>query len=134
MSVTTWDPSQPSGQSASQPDLACVRTWAASAWPNEQALTALTDDDRNSLKAWITLDWTIWEPVITQLTADELCHLMQLMTLAESHIGGCDAGAKSTVIHAFRQHKSKFGAPDKELVRWIKANTQNRFLPYGPVL
>ncbi|WLD57319.1 hypothetical protein NFC81_11395 [Salinispirillum sp. LH 10-3-1] len=130
MSVTTWDPTQ----KPNHPELTRVRGWTAQAWPSADALVQLSDDDRHTLQAWITLDWTLWEPVISQLTASELVHLMQLMTLAEGHIGGCDAGAKSTVIHAFRQHKAKFGAPDKELVRWIKANTQNRFLPYGPVL
>lgn len=130
MSVTTWDPSQ----KPNHPELSRVRSWITQPWTSADALATLTDEDRQKLQAWITLDWTEWEPVISQLTADELIHLMQLMTLAESHISGCDAGAKSTVIHAFRQHKAKFGTPDKELVRWIKANTQNRFLPYGPVL
>lgn len=130
MSVTTWNPNQPTNT----PEVARVRTWTAQAWEDAALLASLSDDDQQLIQRWITLDWTAWEPVISQLSAEELCHLMQLMTLAESHLNGCDAGAKSTVIHAFRQHKSKFGSPDKALVQWIKAHTQNRFLPYGPVL
>lgn len=130
MTVATFDPSA----KPSQPDAQRVSNWAAESWSSAADLARLDDLDKQSIQQWISLDWHAWEPVLTHLTAQQLCHFMQLMTLAESHLGGCDAGAKSAVIHAFRQHKSAFGSPDKELVRWIKANTENRFLPYGPVL
>ena len=129
-STGTWEPNQ----DTLKPDPARVSQWAQKPWQDPDTLTQLDDLDRASLQRWITLPAERWEPVMLELTPDELVHLMQLFTLAEQHLPGCEAGDQSPVIVAFRLYRKAIGQPDRDLTRWIKANTDNRFLPYGPVL
>ncbi|MEX0584292.1 MAG: hypothetical protein WEB07_00910 [Natronospirillum sp.] len=129
-STGTWEPNT----DALKPDPDRVSQWAQRQWDDHSALTKLDDLDKASLQRWISLPLERWEPVLDGRTPDELVHLMRLFTLAEQHLPGCEAGDQSPVITAFRLYRKATGKPDPTLTRWIKANTDNRFLPYGPVL
>lgn len=130
-STGTWEPNQEN----IKPDIERVRQWAEQHWAQKADLERQLDDlDKASLQRWIALPATQWQSVLAALTPDQLVNLMRLCTLAEQHLPGCEAGDQSAVIHAFRTHRQQYGAPDRSLIRWIKANSQNRFLPYGPVL
>lgn len=130
-STGTWEPNQ----DQITPDSDRVRQWAATTWLDANQLTSELDDlDRASLQRWIGLSAERWNDIFSKLGAVELVNLMRLGTLAEQHLPGCEAGERSVVIHAFHWHKQHHGQPDRELVRWIKSHTDNRFLPYGPVL
>ena len=67
------------------------------------------------------------------LTDDELILLIRFFTLAEMQLPGWDGGQLSPVIYLVRilKQRSAFGS---ELRRWIKANTDNRYLPNGAAL
>lgn len=62
----------------------------------------------------------------------ELDHLIRVFTLIES-LPGWDAGAKSPVIAFVKILKSN-GQFGPDLRKWIKSNTDNRYLPYGSAL
>lgn len=126
----TWEPNQ----DLITPDPERVRQWTANTWPDADSLDRLDDLDRASLQRWIALPARNWQPLLANLSAAQLVNLMRLATLAEQHLTGCEAGEQSVVIHAFRHHRQHHGQPDRDLVRWIKAQSDNRFLPYGPVL
>lgn len=70
--------------------------------------------------------WTVAEP----LANDELIALIRFFTLAEMQFTGWDGGKDSPVIPLVRILKSRDGFTP-ELRKWIKANTDNRYLPYG---
>lgn len=70
--------------------------------------------------------WVIAEP----LTTDELVALIRFFTLAEMQFTGWDGGKDSPVIPLVRMLKSRDGFT-ADLRKWIKANTDNRYLPYG---
>ena len=59
--------------------------------------------------------------------------LIRFFTLAEMQLPGWEAGSKSPVIYLVRilKQRDSFTA---DLRKWIKANTDNRYLPYGSVL
>lgn len=59
--------------------------------------------------------------------------LIRLFTLAESRLAGWESGAKSPVVPLAALLRDR-GAYPKELTAWIKANTSNRFLPYGSLM
>jgi len=73
-----------------------------------------------------------WKSVSAGLGSDELVALVRLYTLAE-RLPGWEAGPRSPVIALAAELKKRNDYPD-DLTAWIKANTDNRFLPYGSLM
>ena len=64
------------------------------------------------------------------LTDEDLIRLVRLFTLAEGRFADCKAGARSPVIPLCRILRGRRAWP-ADLTAWIKAHSDNRFLPYG---
>lgn len=75
---------------------------------------------------------TDWKAAAAELDAAALVALVRLFTLAE-RLPGWEAGAKSPVIPLAAELKRRGDYPS-DLTGWIKANTDNRFLPYGSLM
>ncbi len=73
-----------------------------------------------------------WQ-VATALSDDELISLVRFFTLAERQLPGWDGGKQSPVIYLVRILKQR-GAFSPSLRLWVKANTENRYLPNGALL
>ena len=80
----------------------------------------------------MTLEMTSWD-CISDWDDHRLEALIRFFTLAEMQLPGWQGGNKSPVIALVRMLKKRDAFP-QELRRWIKANTDNRFLPYGSAL
>lgn len=78
------------------------------------------------------LDAISWQ-VAGSLSYDELEILVRFFTLAEMQFTGWEGGKQSPVIFLVRILKERDQFP-KELRKWIKTNTDNRYLPYGSAL
>ena len=76
---------------------------------------------------------TDWGSAAENLTSGEVVSLIRLFTLAEGRFANWEAGANSPVIVLARLLKTRDAYP-ADLTGWIKANTENRFLPYGSLL
>lgn len=74
-------------------------------------------------------DWQAAE----QLDNTQIEQLIRFFTLAEAQLAGWDAGQTSPVIYLVKVLKNR-SAFDPELKKWIKRNTDNRYLPNGAVL
>ena len=73
-----------------------------------------------------------WQAAAQGLEAEEIERLVRFYTLAEA-LPGWEAGAQSPVIPLARELKARDAWPD-DLTAWIKAHTDNRFLPYGSLM
>lgn len=73
-----------------------------------------------------------WQAAVS-LTDAELVALIRFFTLAEMQLDGWYGGKESPVIPLVRILKER-GGFTTELRKWVKANTDNRYLPYGSVL
>ena len=62
--------------------------------------------------------------------SDTLLAWLRVLTLAETHLPGCKAGARSPVIPIARLLRERGDYP-ASLTRWIRSVSSNRFLPYG---
>ena len=71
-----------------------------------------------------------WEEKAAAFSAAELVSLARFYTVAEQQLSGWQAGPKSPVIPLVRELKDRKQF-DPELRKWIKANTDNKFLPHG---
>lgn len=128
MTTGTWTPAA----AAPTPPDAAVLTQAAElgqagadTFP-DQALDALT-----SLQAWMRRTQAEWAPLLTPLDSNTLVGLTRFFTLAEQHWAGWDGRDRNPVVWLCKELKTRGEFPDAELTRWIKAHTDNRFLPYG---
>ncbi len=80
----------------------------------------------------MTIGRSNWD-TLRERDTDCLTSLIRFFTLAETQLPGWQAGNKSPVIPlvGMLKERHEFSA---ELRKWIKSNTDNRYLPYGSVL
>jgi len=90
--------------------------------------------EKTQLPVLMKTDRNRWFEVAEELSSDEIRSMAKFFTLVEEKIPSCEAADKSPVIWLCKVLKKRGEFPDKELTRWIKSNTSNRFLPYGSVL
>lgn len=129
MSVEPFDPSA----LALKLDASVLDELAEAAARLEEADFGLTRERISALAAVARQDEKAdWKMAAVELEADRLVSLIRLYTLAE-RLPGWEAGPRSPVIPLAAELKKRGEYPD-DLTAWIKANTDNRFLPYGSLM
>ncbi|AWF79916.1 hypothetical protein BTJ40_03285 [Microbulbifer sp. A4B17] len=66
-------------------------------------------------------------------SSTQLWQLIRFFTQAEMKLPGWDAGAESAVIPLAKVLKKRSTPLTKEQLLWIRQNSNNRYLPYGPL-
>lgn len=143
MAIGVWQPAK--GKGPAVLDLAALRACAtlmahsatAAATPgtemgNPQLQEHLTPQQIQDNSLWMRQDEAYWQAA-EALAEDELVALVRFFTLAEMQLPGWDAGKQSPVIYLVRMLKQR-QAFTPALRQWIKANTDNRYLPNGALL
>lgn len=123
--VGTWDPTAAPVLGDRQVELigkACRHLDAAD--------LGLTVAERGELASLMTAAGEVWAERVNSASSDVLVAWIRFLTLAESRLPGFEAGSKSPVILIARVLRSRGDYPEN-LNAWIRANTDNRFLPYG---
>ena len=90
----------------------------------------ISASDQESLHPILLLADQEWEAFASGAEKEEVVTWIKVLTLAEERLSGFDAGSRSPVIALVRHLKKRSALPEW-LVKWIRANTSNRFLPYG---
>ena len=129
MVIDVWEPKQPAGVTLEQ-------LTALAAQMVDADLSDLgTLLDKESIKRDATLMTQTeesWE-VAASLSDDDIVVLVRFFTLAEKQLAGWEAGKRSPVVPLVKILKSR-GVFTPELRKWVKANTDNRYLPNGAAL
>ena len=129
MVIDVWEPKQPAGVTLEQ-------LTALAAQMVDADLSDLgTLLDKESIKRDATLMTQTeesWE-VAASLSDDDIVVLVRFFTLAEMQLAGWAAGKRSPVVPLVKILKSR-GVFTPELRKWVKANTDNRYLPNGAAL
>ena len=129
MTIETWEPAKSSSLTLER--LQELLSQIGGLEENELA-ASLNDEFIRSNSQLMKLDAISWQ-VAEQLMEDDLVTLVRFFTLAEMQLSGWEAGNRNPVIPLVRILKQR----DQflpELRKWIKANTDNRYLPYGAAL
>ena len=74
-----------------------------------------------------------WRAALENLRDDQVIALIRFYTLAEGRFPAWKAGSNSPVIVLAKALRAR-GAWPTGLTAWIKAHTDNKFLPYGSLL
>ncbi len=98
----------------------------------EGDLQSLSEGEVTQGASLMKLEEVAWQ-ILEDFTDDELEKLVRFFTLAEARYPGWEGGRRSPVIYMVRILKRRH-AFTADLRKWIKANTDNRYLPYGSAL
>lgn len=137
MSLGTWNPADGTEQLNYQPDprvitacasFAATDNWAANLvdWIN----ATLPPDANQMMKA----GQAAWQPCLPDMDRNSLLALVRFFTLVEQRLPQWHGGDTSPVIWITRHLRQRGEPLDRDTLLWIKANTDNRFLPNGPLL
>jgi hypothetical protein len=125
--VGSWTPT-------AAPEVPSVAELAAAAehWrrAGENAPAGLPDPLAAALQRALRMPAGSLDSVLGELSEADLDALARLYTLAEARDPAWEAGARSPVIALFAELKAR-GADTGDLAAWIRAHTENRFLPHG---
>ena len=133
MSVNSFDPQQydPTQASAELGNALVEQAILAAHAQDEDAQLHLAAEEVATLAPAIT--HVGWSAVAQDLSTQDLVALIRLFTLGEGQFSSWQAGAKSAVIKLVRVIKAR-KKMTPELTAWIKANSDNRFLPHGDLM
>jgi len=131
--VDVWQPTSDAGNA---PDLTVLKNLASQsdALQQGQPLATINDSELASARSWIQLSEAAWQESIQQLTDQERLQLATFYTVAEVKLSGWQARDKNPAIWIFRYLKKNGQLPEKEFIKALKSQTDNRFIPYGSVL
>lgn len=95
--------------------------------------TQLSPKEIQSNAPLMRLSHQQWIDNCETLSLVQIKALIRFFTLAEQ-LPGWQAGNQSPVIGLVKLLKKQKISLDKDLARWIKAHSDNRFLPHGSLL
>lgn len=135
MTLGSWDPQAEQAKTALTPDVATLQRYIDLSRSDKlDSLERELDDREKQVNAGLMqLDKEQWFAQVESLSDGEIEHLMRFFTCAEQ-LPGWEAGAHSPVIWLGKVLKQRGGGISRELQVWIKAHSNNRYLPHGPLL
>ncbi len=133
MTIGTWEPGGP----AQDPPFEVQRSLLlrfidlsrTQAW--NQIHQLLSSEELQRQSRLMRLGRQRWSAIAADFDNDQLQHLVRFFTLAEMQLPGWEAGAESPVVWLVKVLRQRKCPPDRELLMWIKHNSDNKFLPNG---
>lgn len=131
MSIESWQPVQASttiDNDAKQNLLAQAEQFTQS----EYDVASLTADQLSSVAQLMQAKKEAWVELAANLSDSELEQCIRILTIVEEK-QNLGLAERSPVIVLFKQYK-KLAGINRELVKWVKENNENKFLPFGPIM
>ena len=138
MTIGSWNPDTAAEQAPQEPELNTLKRFIrileeTNAGHVDTLHQALGEDELQRFAALMQLPRSSWQSPAEQLDNRELLSLIRFFTLAEQ-LPGWQSGEKSPVIALAKVLKQRGKPLDHDTLGWIKAHSDNRYLPYGPLL
>ncbi|MDB4453458.1 hypothetical protein N9123_00875 [Pseudomonadales bacterium] len=135
MTTGTWDPGSKTSKLDVNIDLALLQRFLVLAENNQLSDLANNIDEQDKLQfAIMKADLTQWKNALNDYSETQLIALIRFFTLIEMALPEWAAGAKSPVISINKILKSRGHKLEKDMLLWIKQNSDNRFIPNGSPL
>ena len=97
-----------------------------------EALPApFTSDEQQRYSVFMRVSQEHWQAAAEELSNDDIIALIRFFTRAETLISGWDAGKESPAIWLNKVLRKRGEKLDREMLLWIRNNTDNRFIPNG---
>ncbi len=133
MTTEVWDPSASNSDQPYAIEQSFLRKIILKIDPDnlDSLNNFLTEKERETHRPIMIKDKEAWFSAADNFSDEELIALIQFFTLAETHYANWSAEEKSPVIWLTKLLKKRKKPLDKELLKWIKNNNNNKFLPFG---
>ena len=131
--VDTWQPGIPTSDLTPE-KLRPVAEKALAADDINSTIESLDAAEKQSIASWLKQPETQWSSAIQGLTKEQVMALCRLFTVGEMKITDWTCGSQNPTIYLLKQLKTQGQYPEKEFIRWLKKNTDNRYIPFGNAL
>ena len=132
MSLGSWNPADGKETVQYTLDTRLLQQISNTDWQTD--LAAFSNTLPSGSNHMMKLDASVWVEALSAFSRSELWSLIQFFTLLEQQDALYYAGDKSHVIGLNKLLKQRGENLTRDEVLWIKANTDNRYLPNGPLL
>ena len=134
MSIGSWDPA---ADAAAQnihvePEILARFITLSETQKLDQLDDYISGVESQELSGLITLDASVWTDTAQTLSDEQILHLIRFFAVAEN-LPGWETGDKSPVIPLAKSLRKRGVRLEKELLKWLRSVSDNRFLPYGPL-
>ena len=100
----------------------------------EDDIKHLESADIELISSYLNAPQSAWLKAIEEFTDTQILDLCMLFTVGEMKFPTWTFGSKNPTIYFLRHLKPENRAAEKDFVRWLKKQTDNRYIPYGPAL
>ena len=134
MSIGSWDPSADAVSYHQQIEPATLDRLISYSRDNRlEKLGELIQGDESQILAGLMLiEHSAWLEAAETRPDEDLLDLIRFFAVAEN-LPGWEAGEKSPVIPLAKALRKRGTRLDKDLLRWLREVSDNRYLPYGPL-
>ena len=131
--VDTWQPTEQKTNISAEKLLGFASLISGQDTIQEDVMR-LESADIELVNSYLNTPQSAWLKAIEDLTDAQILNLCMLFTVGEMRFSTWTFGSKNPTIYFLRQLKAENRAAEKDFVRWLKKQTDNRYIPYGPAL
>lgn len=131
--VDTWNPSDQKTTISAQ-RLSKLASLISSQDNIQEEVMHLESSDVNLIGSYLNAPQDAWIKAVENIDGAQILKLCMLFTVGEMKFQTWTFGSKNPTIYFLRYLKAKNQAPEKDFIRWLKKQTDNRYIPYGPAL
>ncbi len=131
--VDTWQPNT-GIDTLSAEKLAQLAELISSQETAKEDIKQIAESDINLLANQLNTPQDAWIKAIEGFSTEQVLNLCMVFTLGEMIFSSWTFASKNPTIYLLRHLKSKKIVVEKDFIRWLKKQTDNRYIPYGPAL
>ena len=131
MTISSWDPNEKKTSANDEVDTELLACFIAATKKLPCELDTILSSEQLQQSQIIQASASAWQTAIAEFSNEELVLLIQFFTVIEAQLTSWAAGAKSPAILINRELRCRGEKLNKEILLWIKDNTENRFIPNG---
>ena len=131
--VDTWQPAEQE-VSISTERLSIIVSLIGGQESIQEDIKSLDKSDVEWVNGLLHSPQSAWLEAIKGFNDEDVLKLCMLFTVGEMEYPTWAFGSKNPTIYFLRHLKYENRAAEKDFVRWLKKQTDNRYIPYGPAL
>jgi hypothetical protein len=131
MTIGSWDPNEKTTTANDEVNSELLACFIAATKKLPCELNTILPKEQLQQSQIIEASASAWQIAINEFSNKELVLLIQFFTVVEAQLPAWTAGAKSPAILINRELRRRGEKLNKEILLWIKDNTDNRFIPNG---
>ena len=131
MTIGSWDPNEKTTTANDEVNSELLACFIAATKKLPCELNTILPKEQLQQSQIIEASASAWQIAINEFSNKELVLLIQFFTVVEAQLPVWTAGAKSPAILINRELRRRGEKLNKEILLWIKDNTDNRFIPNG---